>query len=128
MILLQGFYNGKEFEFDDGVPGLHVGKFATVEGKGMVLLLDVGTNLLGRGIGIDIKGFGKVGICKHDLLGEELFELVKGGLALRGPGKLGILLGETGKGREKFRVTGDVVFVVIDHANEGADLFDIQRK
>ena len=54
--------------------------------------------------------------------------LFEGRLAVRGPGKFGILFGETGKGREEFGVMGDVVFVVIDHANEGADLFDIQRR
>ena len=106
MILFQGIHDGKEFTFDDSVPGLRVGKFVAVEGKGMVLLLDDGANLLGRGISIDIEGLGNVGICKHNLLGKELFELFEGSLAVGGPGKFGVLLGETGKGREEFGVMG----------------------
>ena len=75
-----------------------------------------------------LKGLLKSWIGEYDLLGEELFQLVERGLAGGRPGKLGVLLGETGKGREEFRVMGNVVFVVVDHAYKGADLFDICRR
>ena len=61
---------------------MHVGKFATVECKEMVLLLDDGTNLLGGSISIDVEGLSKMGISEDDLLGDELFQLVEGGLAV----------------------------------------------
>ena len=86
MIFLQGFDDGKKFEFDYSVPCLGVSEFVTVEGKGMVLLLeDNSTNLFGGGISVDVKGLLEVQISKDDLLGEEVLQLVKGGLTVRGP-------------------------------------------
>jgi hypothetical protein len=42
-IFLQGFHNGKELQFDDGVVGLGVRKFAAIESERTILLLNHGS-------------------------------------------------------------------------------------
>jgi hypothetical protein len=66
---LQGFDDCKKFKFDDGVPCLHVGELAAVEGQGTVLLLDDCSNLLCRGIGVNVEWFAEVWLGENDLLG-----------------------------------------------------------
>ena len=48
-------------------------------------MLDNNTDLLSGGISIDVKGLREIRVCEDNLLGEEVFELVKGSLTGGGP-------------------------------------------
>jgi hypothetical protein len=69
-ILLKSFNNCKEFQLDNCVASLSVGKFATVECQGSSVLLNYGSNLFVRCIRVDFKWNSEVGISKDHLFCE----------------------------------------------------------
>jgi hypothetical protein len=95
-----------------------------VEGNWVVMLLDDGANLMFCSIGVDFEGSVEVWVGKTYTAGKEMLESVEVLLASGIPQKAQAFLGKGSQGCKKFGASGNVILVIIYHANEGADLLD----
>ncbi len=120
--LCQNHDNGKEFFVTNSIFELSVIKLARPEGHRFVILDNVRSHLVARGIAVNVKGFIVVRISKEAILYHKCFHAFEGKIHCRYPTKC-FLSRFTGEGCKNVCMLGPHVLVMIDSTKEACKRF-----